>query len=183
MSKKTRPIVVGIGGARCSGKTTLAKHLQRMLPNSIVIHQDPQELLPIHPVHNIRDWDTAPSAIDWPRLVEFLVKVKVTGEIPVHHRSYDHLNEQRDLPIQSEVRDQWVGTFKSLLAERATAGDEEIVRGLVEGFLPYWNPEVIAQLDMRIYLRISHDGLCGHRHERCDYYTGTLWHDPPNYWE
>ncbi|KAJ7723694.1 hypothetical protein B0H16DRAFT_1333947 [Mycena metata] len=188
MSKKTRLILVGIGGGTCSGTTTLAKHLQRILPNSIVIHQDdfaqPQELLPIHPVHNLRDWDAAPSAI-WPRLVEFLVKVKVTGKIPVDHRSYNHFNKQRDLPIPSEVRNKWVGTFKSLLGEGATAGGEEITWGLVEGFLLYWHPEVITQLDARIYLHVSHDVLRARRHERYDYYTaeGALWHDPPNYWE
>ncbi|EEB95308.1 hypothetical protein MPER_05739, partial [Moniliophthora perniciosa FA553] len=39
-SCKTRVILVGIGGATCSGKTTLAKHLNRILPNSVIIHQD-----------------------------------------------------------------------------------------------------------------------------------------------
>lgn len=53
---KTRVILLGIGyvrpatgctpnssvssGATCSGKTTLAKHLRRILPNSVIIHQD-----------------------------------------------------------------------------------------------------------------------------------------------
>lgn len=27
-------------GATCSGKTTLAKHLNRILPDSVIIHQD-----------------------------------------------------------------------------------------------------------------------------------------------
>lgn len=27
-------------GATCSGKTTLAKHLRRILPNSVIVHQD-----------------------------------------------------------------------------------------------------------------------------------------------
>ncbi|KAJ7035195.1 P-loop containing nucleoside triphosphate hydrolase protein [Mycena alexandri] len=194
MPKKTRLILVGIGGATCSGKTTLAKHLQRILPNSVVIHQDdfapPQELLPIHPVYDVQDWDTAPSAIDWTRLIDFLHKVKATHEIPVDHRSFDHLNEQRDLPIPPEVHDRWVGFFTSLQAQRAISGDEEIVWALVEGFLLYGHPEVITQLNVRIYLRVSHDVLRARRHERYNYYTagmlyctGTLWHDPPNYWE
>ena len=33
-------IVVGIGGATCSGKTTIANELHKRIPNSVVIHQD-----------------------------------------------------------------------------------------------------------------------------------------------
>ncbi|KAF7362119.1 Fumarate reductase [Mycena venus] len=170
MSKKTRVILVGIGGATCSGKTTLAKHLKRILPNSVIIHQDdfapPQELVPVHPVHNVQDWDAAPGAIDWPRLIKFLREVKATGEIPADHRSHDHLNEQKDLPIPESVRDQWVAHFESLRAQRAADGGEDI-------------------LDVRIYLRVPHDVLRARRHERHGYHTaeGTLWRDPPQYWE
>ncbi|KAJ6497810.1 P-loop containing nucleoside triphosphate hydrolase protein [Mycena sanguinolenta] len=189
MSKKTRVILIGIGGATCSGKTTLAKHLKRILPNSVIIHQDdfapPQELVPVHPVHNVQDWDAAPGAIDWPRLINFLREVKATGEIPGDHRSHDHLNEQKDLPISNAVRDRWITLFEGLRAQRVADGVDDIVWGLVDGFLLYWHPEVIAQLDVRIYLRVPHDVLRARRHERHGYHTaeGTLWRDPPHYWE
>ncbi|KAF8170292.1 P-loop containing nucleoside triphosphate hydrolase protein [Mycena galopus ATCC 62051] len=196
MSKRTQVILVGIGGATCSGKTTLAKHLKRILPNSVIIHQDdfapPQELVPVHPVHNVQDWDAPAGAIDWPRLISFLHEVKATGEIPADHRSHDHLNEQKDLPIPEAVRDRWIARFESLHAQCA-AGDDadvDIVWGLVDGFLLYWHPEVIAQLDVRIFLRVPHDVLRARRHERHGYHTavqsdpeGTLWRDPPQYWE
>ncbi|KAJ7232773.1 hypothetical protein B0H12DRAFT_1144845 [Mycena haematopus] len=175
MSKKTQVILIGIGGATCSGKTTLAKHLKRILPNSVIIHQDdfapPQELVPVHPVHNVQDWDAAPGAIDWPRLISFLREVKATGEIPADHRSHDHLNEQKDLPIPDTVRDCWIARFESLRAKRAADGGDDVVWGLVDGFLLYWHPEVIAQLDVRIYLRVPHDVLRARRHERHGYHT------------
>ncbi|KAJ7668469.1 hypothetical protein DFH06DRAFT_1181813 [Mycena polygramma] len=189
MSKKTRVILIGIGGATCSGKTTLAKHLKRILPNSVIIHQDdfapPQELVPVHPVHNVQDWDAAPGAIQWPRMITFLREVKATGEIPADHRSHDHLNEQKDLPIPEDVRARWTAVFEGLRAQRAAADDEEIVWGLVDGFLLYWHAEVIAQLDVRIYLRVPEETLRARRHERHGYHTaeGTLWRDPPHYWE
>ncbi|KAJ7647557.1 P-loop containing nucleoside triphosphate hydrolase protein [Roridomyces roridus] len=187
-------ILVGIGGATCSGKTTLAKHLKRILPNSVIIHQDdfapPQEQVPVHPVYNVQDWDAAPGAIEWPRMLDFLRKVKETGEIPADHRSHDHLNEQKDIGISEDVRDRWVSVFENLAAQRAADGAEEIVWGLVDGFLLYWNPQVIEQLDVRIYLRVPHDVLRQRRHERHGYHTavqsdpeGTLWRDPPHYWE
>ncbi|KAJ7690668.1 P-loop containing nucleoside triphosphate hydrolase protein [Mycena rosella] len=194
MAKKTRVILVGIGGATCSGKTTLAKHLKRILPNSVIIHQDdfapPQELVPMHPVHNVQDWDAAPGAISWPRMISFLRQVKETGEIPPDHHSHDHLNEQKDIPISPEERDRWVAVFERLMRQRAADGGEDIVWGLVDGFLLYWSPEVIEQLDVRIYLRVPHDVLRQRRHERHGYHTavqsdpeGTLWRDPPLYWE
>ncbi|KAJ7072558.1 P-loop containing nucleoside triphosphate hydrolase protein [Mycena amicta] len=170
-----RVVLVGIGGATCSGKTTLAKHLKRILPNSVIIHQDPQELVPIHPVHNVQDWDAAPGAIDWPRLIAFLRQVKATGEIPVDHRSHDHLNEQKDVPIPPELCDDWIQRLRN----------KDVIWGLVDGFLLYWHPEVIEQLDVRIFLRVPHNVLRDRRHARHGYHTaeGSLWRDPPNYWE
>ncbi|KAF7315250.1 Fumarate reductase [Mycena indigotica] len=182
-----RVVLVGVGGATCSGKTTLAKHLKRILPNSVIIHQDdfapPQELVPIHPIHNVQDWDAAPGAIDWPRLIAFLRQVKATGEIPADHRSHDHLNEQKDVPIPAELRDHWISAFEPL-------NTDDTIWGLVDGFLLYWHPEVIEQLDVRIFLRVPHDVLRERRYARHGYHTavqsdpeGTLWRDPPNYWE
>jgi len=89
-----------------SGKTMLAKHFNRIIPDSVIIHQDvccrhfilsthlptpalflhrtwllyvlilylttysntprptqPMELVLIHPIHNVQDWDAAPGAI------------------------------------------------------------------------------------------------------------------------
>ncbi|KDR75297.1 hypothetical protein GALMADRAFT_544473 [Galerina marginata CBS 339.88] len=191
---KTKVILVGVGGATCSGKTTLAKHLNRILPDSVIIHQDdfapPQELVPIHPIHNVQDWDAAAGAIAWPRLVKFLMDVKETGKIPPDHRSHDHLNEQKEIKVDGHVRDKWIEDFKKLKAEKEVAGHQRIIWGLVDGFLLYWNQDVIDQLDVRIMLRVPHDVLKKRRHERHGYHTavqsdpeGSLWRDPPGYWE
>jgi len=191
---KTRVILIGIGGATCSGKTTLAKHLRRILPDSVIIHQDdfapPQELVPIHPIHKVQDWDAAPGAISWPRLIEFLRHVKASGEIPPDHRSHDHLNEQKEVQLTDDVRQQWIDTFESLKKQYEAAGKERIVWGLLDGFLLYWHQEVVDQIDVRLFLRVPHETLERRRHERHGYHTavqsdpeGTLWRDPPHYWE
>ncbi|KAH9941030.1 P-loop containing nucleoside triphosphate hydrolase protein [Amylocystis lapponica] len=171
-----RVILVGIGGATCSGKTTLAKHLRRIIPRSVIIHQDPQELIPIHPVYGVQDWDDAKGAIDWPRMVKALAEVKRTGTIPPEHYSHDHLNEQRDLPIDTATYERWRDHREA---------DENITWVLVDGFLLYWHPEVVKLLDVRVFLRVSHEVLKQRRNERSGYHTaeGTLWRDPPNYWE
>ncbi|KAG6861683.1 hypothetical protein C0995_013252 [Termitomyces sp. Mi166 len=199
--QKTRVILVGVGGATCSGKTTLAKHLRRILPDSVIIHQDdfapPQELVPIHPIYNVQDWDAAPGAILWPKLVHFLREVKATGKIPNDHRSHDHLNEQREIQVDDKVRDQWIDVFEGIRKERERQG-EKLIWGLVDGFLLYWDQdlkrladktdgrqEVIDELDVRIFLRVPEPVLRKRRHERHGYHTaeGSLWRDPPGYWE
>ncbi|KAL0072755.1 ribosylnicotinamide kinase [Marasmius tenuissimus] len=190
---KTRVVLVGIGGATCSGKTTLAKHLRRILPNSVIMHQDdfapPQEKVPFHPTYKVQDWDAPAGAIEWPRLVKFLETVKETGVIPPDHRSHDHLNEQKQVPLSDTVSNKWRAEFERLEKEAESQG-EKIVWGLVDGFLLYWHPDVIKQLEVRIFLRVPHDTLKRRRHERHGYHTavqsdpeGSLWRDPPAYWE
>jgi nicotinamide/nicotinate riboside kinase len=180
-------MLVGVGGATCCGKTTLAKYLNRIIPDSVIIHQDdfapPQELVPIHPIHNVQDWDAAAGAISWDRLVEFLRHVKETGVIPPDHRSHDHLNEYEEVKVDDKVREKWIKEFESIKQEKQES--ESIIWGLVDGFLLYWNKDVIDQLDVRIILRVPHDVLKQRRHERHGYHTaeGTLWRDPPGYWE
>lgn len=50
----------------------------------------------MHPVHKVQDWDSAPGAIDWPRLVGTLKYLRANGGVfPEGHKSHDHLNEVR----------------------------------------------------------------------------------------
>ncbi|KAF9453943.1 P-loop containing nucleoside triphosphate hydrolase protein [Macrolepiota fuliginosa MF-IS2] len=194
--KKVQVIFVGVGGATCSGKTTLAKHLKGILPDSVIIHQDdfapPQELVPLHPVHQVQDWDAPAGAISWDRLITFLRHVKETGEVPQDHRSHDHLNEQKEITVPDKVRECWIAEFQRLKEEReAQENGTRLVWALVDGFLLYWHKDVIAELDVRIMLRVPHDILRQRRHERHGYHTavqsdpveGSLWRDPPHYWE
>ncbi|KAI1796368.1 P-loop containing nucleoside triphosphate hydrolase protein [Ganoderma leucocontextum] len=185
---KTRVILVGIGGATCSGKTTLAKHLKRILPNSVIVHQDdfapPQELVPVHPIYGVQDWDRAEGAIEWPRMVNGLERVKQTGVIPLEHVSHDHLNEQKDISIEDSIFQKWKAHFERVEREHQERG-EDIKWVMVDGFLLYWDSQVVEKLEHRVFLRIPHDILKQRRHDRHGYHTaeGSLWRDPPDYWE
>ncbi|TBU64307.1 P-loop containing nucleoside triphosphate hydrolase protein [Dichomitus squalens] len=186
---KTRVVLIGIGGATCSGKTTLAKHLRRILPNSVIIHQDhvflqPQELVPVHPMYGVQDWDRAEGAIEWPRMIKALEEVRRTGVIPPEHVSHDHLNEQKDVPIDETTFQKWRKRFEEVEQEHRERG-EKVKWVIVDGFLLFWEPQVVEKLDHRIFLRVPHDVLKQRRHERHGYHTaeGSLWRDPPNYWE
>ncbi|GJF00105.1 nicotinamide riboside kinase [Phanerochaete sordida] len=185
---KRRVVLVGIGGATCSGKTTLAKHLRNIVPHSVILHQDdfapPQELIPVHPEHGVQDWDAPEGAIDWPRMVQALREIKRTGIIPPEHYSHDHLNKQKDVPVEDATVAQWRETFQRIEDEHKKKG-EILTWVFVDGFLLYWNQEVIDSLDVRVFLRVPHDVLKQRRHERHGYHTaeGALWQDPPAYWE
>ncbi|KAK0486078.1 P-loop containing nucleoside triphosphate hydrolase protein [Armillaria novae-zelandiae] len=172
---KTRVILVGVGltcnlsdiwlfdvvGATCSGKTTLAKHLKSILPDSVIIHQDPQELVPYHPTYKVQDWDAAAAS----------------GEIPGDHHSHDHLNEQKLIQVDEEIKQRWRHEFEQIKEAKAEAG--------ATCNLGFGHQEVIEQLDVRIFLRVPHDVLKERRHQRHGYHTaeGSLWRDPPMYWE
>ncbi|KZP22146.1 P-loop containing nucleoside triphosphate hydrolase protein [Athelia psychrophila] len=166
---KQRVILVGIGGASCAGKTTLAKHLARILPNSFIIHQDdfvrPIELAPLHPTLHVPDREAPRGAIDWPRLVAFIQGARETGRIPAEH---------------GKRAGRGGGVFEAAAAKL----EQEVVWGLVEGFLMYWHPDVVAQLDVRVFLRVPHDVLKQRRLERVyPRAGGTFWRDPPGYWD
>jgi nicotinamide/nicotinate riboside kinase len=184
---QTKVILVGLGGATCSGKTTLAKHLKNILPNSVIVHQDdfapPEELLPIK--HGYQDWDAPDCAIDYPRLSKFLKHVKDIGSLPDDHRSHDHLNKQTDLPIEAECQRRLAERFRVIQDQVKESDHVNIVWGLIDGFLLYWNQEVIDQLDVRFLLRVPLNTLEGRRKARQVYITakGDAWVDPPDYWE
>jgi nicotinamide/nicotinate riboside kinase len=98
----------------------------------------PEETLPIHPTLG-QDWDTAPTAIDWPRLRAFLRTVKRIARIPDDHSSHDHLNEHRPVPLSDAVAARCQAEISVAQKEIEAASGVPVVWGLVDGFLLYWD--------------------------------------------
>ena len=94
--------------------------------------------MPIHPKWNVLDWDTASGAINWPHLISFLQKFKITGEIPTDYRRDLHLVENPNPSVRDEVVLLWTHSFH-LLESKMKARSERIVWGLVDRFLLYWD--------------------------------------------
>lgn len=163
MQKKA--ILIAVGGATCSGKTTLAKKLQRALPNNFIIHQDDfapvstyhrslihsglrkrqssgkeWDKIPYHPdFPNIQDWDRADTAIDWPYFRRELEYAKKEAEHLPELRSHDHLNAQVDVPINDAIIEEWRVKFQEL-EDREKAKGIELVFVLIDGFLLFYDP-------------------------------------------
>jgi nicotinamide/nicotinate riboside kinase len=69
----------------------------------------------------------------------FMHEVKATGSIPDSHKSHDHLNEQKDVPLDEDRLKRWNERFSSLRREWKEREGVEVVWGLVDGFLLYWD--------------------------------------------
>ncbi|KAG8902502.1 ribosylnicotinamide kinase [Tulasnella sp. 403] len=83
----------------------------------------------------------------------------------------------------------WKTKFGQIEREFARNG-EKVAWAIVDGFLLYWHPDVYNALDVRIYLRVPEPTLKERRDQRSGYFTavqsdpeGTMWRDPPQYWE
>jgi len=124
----------------------------------------------VHPVYNVQDWDAPEGAIEWPRLIKFLHDVKETGDIPADHYSHDHLNEQREVALDKAIVEKYRKEF-TRIQEESKSRNEQIKWGLVDGFLLYWHPEVVALLDACIFLRVPYDVLKKRRDDRSGYHT------------
>lgn len=71
-------------------------------------------------------------------MVSSLSIVKATGEIPPDHRSHDHLNEQKLVPVKDKVLERWKSIFRGVEQQYTRVG-VRVTWGLVDGFLLYWN--------------------------------------------
>ncbi|KAJ6090376.1 hypothetical protein N7486_009191 [Penicillium sp. IBT 16267x] len=160
-------LVVGISGPSSSGKTTLARLLQRIfcgvdlmqepIPgtgstgtkkeklNTFIIHEDdfyyPDDQIPYTTTKSggrIQDWDTA-DAIDTTFLAQALAYVRQHGKLPPRLQSKEDQNDKTD----SGVADELVQELRRLVGERlgCDPGTEKPrTIAFLEGFLLYSAP-------------------------------------------
>ncbi|SNX88057.1 related to NRK1 - Nicotinamide riboside kinase [Melanopsichium pennsylvanicum] len=211
-ASNSRIVVVGVGGATCSGKTTLAKYLLQILNSShevstsntisgsgikdaFILHQDdfapPEATLPVNEQYGVTDWDHPPTAIDYKRMCQTINHIKSTGSFPPDFSSHDHLNSQPDCPISQDVFTKWKTRFASLAANgspssasfKSPAGGIQVM--LADGFLLYYDPAVRSTMDVKVFLRTPRGVLKQRREQRFGYATaeGTVWKDPEGYFD
>jgi len=185
---KTKVILVGIGGASCSGKSTLVKHLSDILPHSVIVRQDdfylPDEMLPTLQGVDTKNWDV-PSAIDWSLMAEFLQDVKRTGSIPLDRISRDDWHEPGDIPIDDNRAVAWKARFEDIKQHCLVVANIKVIWVLVEGFMLYWDQNVACQLDICIFLRLPEHILKERRETRNRKLIAaqSFWSDPEGYWD
>ncbi|CAK7230309.1 ribosylnicotinamide kinase [Sporothrix curviconia] len=106
-----KAVVVGISGCSSSGKTTLARLLRDIFPNTFILHEDDfyknDKDIPIS-VDGLADWDCA-EALSLPDMEQALAYIRTHGVLPVSRNPRltcrtDHGNRQRRaVPLSSSL--------------------------------------------------------------------------------
>ena len=184
------PLIVGLSGPTCSGKTTLARYLQSIFPRTAILHEDDFYIsaaqLPYRAGH--QNWDCA-AAIDQGRLIEAL----------------EHIRQRGSLPSGLDSKEEYEGLFlvdEKVIAElRSDVGDsaggkpstDQSAEGLrcpslviVDGFLLFGKsmPKLRDIFELRIQLTGRYEDIKSRREGRKGYVTDEgFWEDPEGYFD
>ncbi|KAK0626083.1 P-loop containing nucleoside triphosphate hydrolase protein [Immersiella caudata] len=197
-----KAIIVGISGCSSSGKTTLARLLRDIFPNTFILHEDdfykPEDQLPIK--HGLVDWD-CPEAISVPDMESALSHIRSTGTFPPTVNSKEDQNSVGAVPITpsqlstlKERVNSWLHPSRPgkghLIFPPPTCSTLETPSNfpricLLDGFLLYYPPHftpIMSALDIKLFLLVSRARATQRRENRDGYVTlEGFWTDPPGY--
>ncbi|KAI1499791.1 nicotinamide riboside kinase 1 [Biscogniauxia marginata] len=200
-----RAIIVGISGASSSGKTTLARLLRDVFPNTFVLHEDdfyrPESELPTR--DGLLDWDCA-EALNIPDMTRALKHIRAEGTFPLFVDSKEDQNSVGACPVSdakiSAMKARvaaWLAPGRPGHALVSPASAQPPLRiCLLDGFLLYAPPPAPPPLppsplrallsdpllDVRLFLLVSRAQATRRRGARDGYVTlEGFWADPPGY--
>ncbi|ROT43403.1 nicotinamide riboside kinase 1 [Sodiomyces alkalinus F11] len=186
---ESRAVIVGLSGCSSSGKTTLARLLRDIFPDTFILHEDDFYKAEIElPVKDgFRDWDCL-EAISIPDMEKALTHVRSTGVFPPFVDSKEDQNSAGKCPV-SEAK---IEALKSKVAAWTQPGqpghDLFNIRNLrlclFDGFLLYCREmeSTMRLIDIKLLLRASYAQAKQRREARDGYVTlEGFWKDPPGY--
>ncbi|KAI1492970.1 nicotinamide riboside kinase 1 [Biscogniauxia mediterranea] len=201
-SEKRGAIIVGISGASSSGKTTLARLLRDVFPNTFILHEDdfyrPEKELPMK--DGFLDWDCA-EALNIPDMTRALEHIRAEGTFPPFVDSKEDQNSIGACPVSpaklaaAKARvATWLAPGQpghALITSSSSSPPPRIC--LLDGFLLYAAPDAAAAvsplravttslLDVRLFLVVGREPAARRRAARDGYVTlEGFWADPPGY--
>ncbi|KAI0831614.1 P-loop containing nucleoside triphosphate hydrolase protein [Hypoxylon sp. FL0890] len=186
-----KAFIVGISGASSSGKTTLARLLRDVFPNTFILHEDdfykPETELPSK--DGLLDWDCA-EAISIPDMKRALEHIRTHGTFPPFVDSKEDQNSIGTCPVPNSI----IAAAKAKVSSWTSPGQpgHSILLSnplricILDGFLLY-SPEmeaggIPALLDTKLFLLVSRERATQRRERRDGYVTlEGFWTDPPGY--
>ncbi|KAI2620242.1 P-loop containing nucleoside triphosphate hydrolase protein [Hypomontagnella submonticulosa] len=189
-----KAFIVGISGASSSGKTTLARLLRDVFPNSFILHEDDfyKEETELPYKEGLLDWDCAES-LYIPDMKRALEHIRAHGKFPPFVDSKEDQNSVGACPVSDSA----IAAAKEKVAAWLAPGQpgHNILSPnaglricLLDGFLLY-SPEleaggIPALLDTKLFLLVSRARATQRRERRDGYVTlEGFWTDPPGYVE
>ncbi|KAI0407104.1 nicotinamide riboside kinase 1 [Xylaria palmicola] len=198
-----KAIIVGISGPSSSGKTTLARLLRDVFPQTFILHEDdfyrPEEELPSK--DGLLDWDCA-EAINFDEMARALEHIRTEGTFPPFVDSREDQNTVGKCTVpEAAIRaararvEAWLapdlggGGGAGTGGARARLASRSLRLCLVDGFLLYGRDPPLRRLtdellDVKLFLTVSRRRATARRAARDGYVTlEGFWTDPPGYVE
>ena len=116
---------------------------------------------------NLQNWD-CPDAIDFPQFLSTINHIHQTGTIPSSHDSKENQNVTQHVPLND---DRLVVNLKQKMSDVIDRSGEECIFALVDGFMLYWNMDVVKMLDVKLFVKAEYDLLKRRREIRLGYVT------------
>ncbi|KAL6882374.1 P-loop containing nucleoside triphosphate hydrolase protein [Trichoderma longibrachiatum] len=190
-----KALIVALSGCSSSGKTTLARLLRDIFPNTFILHEDdfyrPEAELPIK--NGLVDWD-CPESIDIPAMAQALSYIRENASFPPTLDSKEDQNSVGPSPIPPSLTSHLKSKVLSHLppshpllsdsSSTTTAATANLKICILDGFLLYTTAMSPIQplLDLKIFLRASYAKAKARREARDGYVTlEGFWADPPGY--
>lgn len=194
-----KAIIVGISGPSSSGKTTLARLLRDVFPNTFILHEDDfyraEEELPSK--HGLLDWDCE-EALNFDDMSRALEHIRTEGTFPPFVDSKEDQNTIGKCTVPASAIsaakarvEAWLAPGQAghaLLSPSSSSSSSPDLRlCLLDGFLLFGPDPPLRRitddlLDVRFFLTVSRRRATARREARDGYVTlEGFWADPPGY--
>ncbi|KAI9504136.1 P-loop containing nucleoside triphosphate hydrolase protein [Coemansia spiralis] len=183
----SKPIIFGLAGSSCSGKTTIALNLIKLFPHTVIVHQDdfykPDSQIPLNKDLGIQDWD-CPEAFDMSAMVQ---SIRSTSKGLQSIGATNNDNKAED--AQSHFASQWANPPEDV-DKMVDAKNIPFSIVLVEGILLFHDrvhgddAYPATEFDAGMFIYAEYQTLKSRREARAGYTTKEgFWADPPGYFD